>query len=298
MGRAIKQSKLTLKPYLQQIENQCNQTDHATMVKLILNLARNIAPGKRQEFLQSFQSALSDVDQPEKNMMAEGAVALVQGITAIHSSVSKRLKSIEDGSYWDEPDEHWEDEYSYDDDAPALLSDEQISALQDYFSEAGQLFLDGEKKCAFEVYEVLFGILTEVGEHGFLPDLNVDLREERARYCRCIYELSTSAKRVERLLDAIIRQENVVFLYTVETREYPIFQDIIDADPAPLDGLDDFLPEWQKTLMGENYRDNRVADLILEACVFRQDIEVIGQLAELWGKEQPKGYLFWLDLFV
>ena len=79
-----------------------------------------------------------------------------------------------------------------------MIIEDQIDELASFFGEAENLFLDDRLDDARKVYQALFGLIEAFRESAdvSLGDA-VDIREARARYCRCVYE---TVKESEKLL--------------------------------------------------------------------------------------------------
>ncbi len=72
-------------------------------------------------------------------------------------------------------------------------------------------------------------------------------------------------------------------------------EDIWDAETTELTDLSSFLAAWQLALAKEDFKENRVADFLLEAAFLQQGSKAVGELARGWQNEQPRGYLYWLQ---
>lgn len=289
----MKTTKIALKPYLEKIEQLCEPLGKDALARLLLELARNIAPEERTDFLHSILSHVSKGSKrlsvtptiPEKKLLAQ--------IGDLRQEILTRIQSIEDGSYWEDPDEDWQDSY-YDDGDPDLLNDEQKATLTAFFIDGGHLFMAGNKKSAQEVYHALLSLVNEVEAYGFLPELNVDLREARARYARCVYESAPENKRVESMLAAMEADLEKSDMGGLLDDDFPLLQDVIDAETGALEDFGQFLPSWKKALEQKDFHMDRVADLCLEAAFLTEGVKAVANLARSWQAKQPRGYLSWL----
>lgn len=284
-----------LRPYLEIIEQQCQLLDRDQLIQLILDLAKQIDPGQRNNFLETFQSILP-IEGKQTTADSKTALPELQAeIEEFNKRLRARASSIEDGSYWDDPDDDdWGDPY-YLDNEPELMNHEQLAALTSFFREADHYFLHGEKTAAEMIYSSLFALIEEIEEDGFLPEFKVNLREARARMARCVYELSAQEERVDAMLEVMHASSlenglNEFYLYN-----FPLLQDILDVETADLTDFDSFLASWQLALSQQTFRQNRIADLLLEAVFLQRGSEAVGVLARKWKKEQPRGYLYWLQ---
>lgn len=292
----MKSKNLSLRPYLKKIETHCHQLDHHSLTQLVLGLARQIGPRKRQTYLDGLLSILTD----EKQRISEGpkceVSVLYENISELRKKILERVESIEDGSYLDDPDEmDWEEHY-HNEEEPDLLSSEQVFELGDYLSGAEQLFENGDKKGARIVYEALFSLVDEAEEFGFLPEITGDLHESRSRYIRCVYDLEPLEKRGQAMLAVMYPRTVKNDFKGVVSDGLPLLQDVLDIELREPKGLDDFLPLWLKTLGACNYKEDRIADLMLEVSLLTKGVKEVGRLAMEWGNEQPKGIFFLLDL--
>ncbi len=221
---------------------------------------------------------------------------------------------------------------SYDDEVPDLMIREFQLKLSGFFREANGLFLSGNLKAAYAVFKALFGIFTPesgmvdeqkingTGQHHdatdpydlnrqydpYIPDdrsyaefetgdyyPGSTLREERARFCRCVYELTPLQQRPKELAAAIDITRPIS---TTESRPYqgdlPLLADVENAGSAALEELENFLPAWLHLL--SSYDTDRAQVLFLEATCMREGISGTARLARLWKGRQPRAYLFWM----
>ncbi len=285
-----------LRPYLESIEEQCQLLERDKLIQLILALAKQAAPSRRNDFLVNFHSILSAENTQATTASETDLAELQTEIKELHEIIRDRLVSIEDGSYWDDPDdEDWEDSYNYQDDGPEPINNEQTAALTDFFGEADHHFMHGEKRAAKMIYNGLFAIIEEIKKYGLSADLEIDLRETRARMARCVYVLSSKEERVDAMLEmmhASQLENNVNEFYL---HNFPLLQDIWNAETDDLADFDSFLPSWQSALSQHTFRRNRIADLLLEAVFLQSGSEAVGELAREWQNKQPRGYLYWLQ---
>ncbi len=281
----MKTTKPALRPYLEIIEKECQSLDKDSLVHLIIALAKQIDAEKRNDFLQVFHSSLPNREQQTTQPSSIPITKLLAEIEGLHQEIEARIESIEDGTYWEDPDDDWDDSYYHDED-PDLLNEFQKEALADFFSEADHYFLHGEKKEARDIYNALFTLVSDAEEYGYsLPDFNVDLREAGARFVRCVYELSSGKERLDNMLEIMTEDQLSV---------PPLLLDIIDAETGDLDDFDDFLSSWRTALAEYDFRVEREADLLLEATFLQNGSKAVGELARSWKMEQPRGYLYWL----
>ena len=185
---------------------------------------------------------------------------------------------------------------------PPLLSDEQQTELEDYFSVAGQLFTARKLGSAAELYRTLFELFGgAVGEEeseeysAYLSrgDIGINFREEWARFYRCVYETAAPEERLHSVLKAMSIEAALHPGRFVPGEEVlPLMQDVIDTLPEELPDWDEFLPEWRDAL--SRVSSDRAQLLLLEATSKIEGTSGVAGLAKKWGADQPRGYLFWM----
>ncbi len=280
-------TQLALRPYLETIEKHCRLLDRESLIQLIFELARQVEPGTRDDFLQSFLSSLPETGKQTSRVNETSENNLPAEVEELRQEIQTRIKSIEDGTYWDDPDDDdWQDSY-YNDEDPDLLNDYQKEDLAELFSKAGRHFIHGEKKAAQKIYNALFSLVNEVEEHDYLPYFGVNLREARARHAKCIYELSSREERVDAMFTVMNAE--------MRSRDFPLLRDVMDAETGDLEDLEPFLISWQTALTEQNFRIKRVAELLLEVAFLQGGVTAVGDLAKIWQAQQPLGYLYWLQ---
>jgi len=221
-----------LRPYLEMIEKQCRALDRENLIQLILTMAKQVDSGKRTDFLDNFQSHLPTAKK-EKSADTAHPAQLQEELEELRESVRTRIISIEDGSYWDDPDEEDWDSYHLDTE-PEPLNHAQIAAFIDFFDEADHQFLHGDKTMAKMIYKELFAIIAEIEDYDFSIDLEINLREERARLARCEYELSSGEDRLEVMLSTMGANPSENDLSVFSLQKLPLLQDVRDAETADL----------------------------------------------------------------
>ncbi|MBW1916259.1 MAG: hypothetical protein JRI86_15215, partial [Deltaproteobacteria bacterium] len=199
----------------------------------------------------------------------------------------------EDGTYWDDPDD-WDD-YEYDNE-PDYVSEDQNEELLSFFDESENLFLNDRLEDARIVYDALFRLINYIKEVSYYsPPHELDIREVRARYCRCVFETSEKSVRLD---DFINVMEIDVFSAHNENEydeNYPLLQDVIDSRPGEMEDMESFLPVWKRALNKRGTK-GRPAVLFLEAISRLEGIKGVSELARKWKNNQPQGYLFWLRM--
>ncbi len=289
----MKKSKIALKPYLDTITGYCNTLSNEELTNILICLAKDVPTSGRVNFLEKIESYLPG-RRPAIMPEADPVEQILDDIEALKESIEERIRSIEDGSYWDDPDD-WEDDGYYEEE-PDYISEDQGEELGSFFDDAERLFLDDRLEDARKVYEALFNLINNISEEAYFshPD-EIDIREARARYCRCVYETSNADKRLDKFIEAM--EVDVFKLYHENEydEDYPLMQDVIDAKPGEMEDLESFLPAWKKSLTKRGTK-GRPAGLLLETVNRLEGINGVSRLAKKWKNSQPQGYLFWLNI--
>jgi len=289
----MREAKIALKPYLDSIAGYCDTLSNQELTDIIIGLAKDVPTSGRVEFLKKMESYLPG---RRRAVMAEvGPVEqILDGIEALRESIEERITSIEDGTYWDDSGGWGDDEY-YDDD-PDYIGDDHVEELESFFDDAESLFMADRLEHARKVYGALFGLINDIKEDAYFSrSPERDIRESRARYCRCVYETSEPDKRLDEFVAAM--EVDVLDPYSENeyNEEYPMMQDVIDAKPGEMEDMESFLPAWKKVLTAKGTKC-RPAVLLLETVNRLEGISGVSRLAKKWKNTQPHGYLFWLNI--
>ncbi len=305
--------KITLKPYLEQIETYCDGLTRMELITLLMNLAIEVPTDERQTFLDRLESLPLSKMSPDEDTTLDDDEAeaikedILDDIEALKEEIEGRIESIEDGTYWEtamyEEKHYHHDDYgwdSYDDENPDYVSEDQYRDLANFFEQAGQFFLEGEIQLAHYVYGRLFQLFEEIDELDFElheKAQTIDLRESRARYCRCVYMTSDKKERVSNMESAValygtINSETL----QLSKEKYPMLQDILDSGTEDLEDWENFLEGWQKMLEGR--QSKRAATLLLEVTALRQGIKGVAMLARKWGENEPRGFIYYIQLLI
>ena len=289
----MKKSKIALKPYLDKIVGYCDTLSNVELIDVIIRLAKDVPTSGRVQFLEKIDSCLpgrKSAAVPE----ADPVEQILGGIEALKENIEERINSIEDGSFWDDPDE-WEYD-GYHDDEPDYLSQDQINELESFFGVAENLFMDDRLEDARNVYEALFILINNVDENEYFSfGHEIDIREARARYCRCVYETADADKKLDEFTAAMEIEVSAPYNENEYDESYPLMQDVIDARPGEMGDMKSFLPAWNKVLVKKGSK-GRPAVLLLETVNRLEGINGVSRLARKWGNSQPQGYWFWLDI--
>jgi hypothetical protein len=288
--------KLTLKPFLESIENLCNGMSHEELTETILTLAKEVPVGERADWLEKLRLICpGEKVKPNAETIETFEKIVYDRIEALKEDMLERAESIEDGSFWDS--DYFGGEEDFYDDNPDFVSEEQIDELIDIFENAEFFFLEGDPTRARDIYRRLFDLFHEVDDLGHLLSGNrndFDFKEARARYCRCVYETSDKENRVREMIDAMDVGASIALHTLILDKEpFPMLRDVIDAKPGKMPDREEFLSDWADALTEKKF--NRAATLRLEASSLLEGADGPAKLAREWGKTQPRGYVFWVQ---
>jgi hypothetical protein len=101
--RRMKKSKIALKPYLDTITGYCNTLSNEELANMLICLAKDVPISGRVNFLEKIESYLPG-RRPAIMPYAGPVEQILDDIEELKESIEERIRSIEDGSYWDEPD--------------------------------------------------------------------------------------------------------------------------------------------------------------------------------------------------
>ena len=239
----VKKSKIALKPYLNTIAGHCSTLSNEELTNILISLAKDVPTSGRVSFLEKVESYLPGQRKkirPEADLVEQ----ILDDIEALKESIDERIKSIEEGNYWDDPDV-WEGDGYYEEE-PDYISEDQEEELESFFSDAERLFMDDQLEDARKVYGALFKMINDIREEAyFSPFDEVDIREARTRYCRCVYETSNVNKRLDEFIGAMEVDASNLYDENEYDENYPLIQDVIDARPGEMKDLKSFLPAWK-----------------------------------------------------
>ncbi|MFP4348046.1 MAG: hypothetical protein ACLFQY_07175 [Desulfococcaceae bacterium] len=288
--------KMALKPYLEAIEALCNESSKEELTEVILAFAKEVPVGDRAGFLFRLRTFFpSEKNKPDAGKWKISKNSIFDRIEALKEDMEERAESIEDGSFWDSGYNYDDDEYC--DDEPDFASEEQIDELIDLFAAVEDFFLNNDSTIARDVYRRLFDLLDQFDDLHYLMSGNqngFDLKEAKARYCRCVYETSDKDNRVREMIEAMdVGASIALHTLILDKESFPMLQDVIDAKPEDLADWEEFLSDWAGALKEET--SNRAAILRLEASSLLEGADGPAKLAREWGKTQPRGYVFWIQ---
>ena len=285
--------KLPLKPYMDEIEAMCRESTHDVLIHAIIDLAAEKKINERFDFLVKIRSLLGKKKSCEP-LGVDTVLKMEQNIAALDEDMNERIEFIESGEYWDH------DRVDCYDDDPNEFSDEQIEECESYFQEADRFFMSGRNAEARRIYEALFTLIDKyAGLDRYVGDADsdIDILEEYARFCRCVYETASPESRVQEMIDVMkIHEPMGDHEFTSAAIRLPMLQDVKEAKHEEIPHWKAFLLDWQKELWEVN--SSRAQLLLLEATHWLDGIAGVGCLAEKWGAAQPRAYLFWLRLLM
>lgn len=279
--------KMSLRPFLESIKSRCENMAREDLTGFIMYYAENVPAKGRIDFLDNIASFSNAETIPEFDE------TLIDKISDLKDEVKTRCESIEDGSFYDENE--WN--HYYDDEESDYFSDEQKEEMEEYFNQADSFFLSGELVEACSIYKELYSIFNNEDSFYGLDESSIDIehRETKARYLRCIYETSNPAERAKNLLKKIDIQAPLSdYRYDIYENDDPLLVDIEDAKLEELPGKREFLFDWIELVTG--YGTDRANILLLEAVYVKDGIDGVQELARKWKGRQPRGYLFWINI--
>ncbi len=285
-------SKIALKPYLEAVRTHCEGLSREELVETILDLAQEASVGGRVAFLDKIGAGASRAASTAKATETNIEEIIFERIATLKEEIEERISSIENGAYWDELADREEQDY---DEEPDRITEEQLDELEQLFLETDGFFLSGQLEAARRLYQGLFALHDSDEEiSGSITRKSLDLREARARYCRCVYETTEPARRVEELLQCMDTDAPMHrYCLDLNSEPRPLLQDIIDARPGDLPDWESFLPVWKERLAAR--RTTRAAILQMEAVQRIEGVDGLACLARQWKSDQPCGYLFWIQ---
>jgi hypothetical protein len=281
---------ISLKPYLLAVQKCCESLSKQELVETLLDLAREVPANSRRTFLDKLHiPSAGDVSGEVDNPLAVES-QLLERIADLQEEIETRIASLEDGSYWDDYDrDEWRDE------EPDYITEGQSNDMEQLLLDTGDLFMGGHLEPAKRVYCALFGLLesnAELSDHISLTSLN--LREARARYCRCVYETADSARLLNDFFESMAVDAPMnTYRLELSSESFPLLRDVVDASVENLDTVESFLPAWEKKL--SLCKGARAEVLRMEALQWMEGEAGISRLAREWKSEQPRGYLFWIQ---
>lgn len=283
--------RIAMKPYLDSVTEICDTLSREELVELILELARDEPTSRRVAFLDRLTSAVPG--KTVKIQPQEDLPALFEQVEALEEALIERRDAIEAGEYdllddWDWETAGW-------DDHPEYVSDEQAEDLATFFKIAGTFFISGSISEAAGLYGALFDLLDACAESKYaLPEYGLDLKEERARYARCVYDTTGRDERVPAFADVMDLEASLPHRHLEPREGFPMLRDVMETRQNALPDFDAFSEQW-RCLLAEKGTGGRPASLLAEIVFMDEGFDGLGKLARDWGNRQPLGYLNWLE---
>ena len=272
-----------LRTFMQNLEARLNSLSHEQLKSLLITHARGLAPKERNEFLLLFSSDLIECKQSTSEASFPDD-ELVNDIDAF-------IDTLESGEYYEgyEWDDSIHDERAYGDES-------WIGEMDALFDRASEMFFSSHRDLALTAYNKLLHAFEFDQEAGYFcgedsADLMVDtdIAEAKARYFRCIYDLSPAEARVNDLLEEMELLSNI--------SENVGLSEIINADTNPLADQELFLRDLIVALKeldsegSSRHNDSWRRPLLREAVLLQDGVDGLAQLARECGATHPEIYL-------
>ena len=282
--------RIALKPYLETIKNDCSTLSKQELTNVILGLAKDEPVSRRVPFLQKLQSLMPEIGS--KDTVTANVKSILNDIQSLKESIIERIEAIENGDYEQLDDWDCADYHDYD---PDYINDEQMEDLSSLFQDTETLFLNDQIEDSRTLYEALFNLIDKIDDYGLIQSkLEMDIREERARYARCVYDTSDEHKRLDKFAAAMTLDVSDQYHKRTIDESYPLLQDVIDAREKEMADIQSFYGVWKKFLIDKGI-NGRPASLLAEVVNHLDGIEGVVKLARMWKNDQPYGYMFWLE---
>ena len=254
---------MALRPYLECIAKDCGRLNKQELIEFILDLAKSEKASGRRAFLEKMHSLLPA--QAAERVEQESSVQeLLDDVQALKEDIEERIAFIENGDY-EELDDYDLDYSDCCDEEPDFLSEEQREELEELFQSASDLFLDEHFHDAGMVYKALFDLLDSIKMDEFFIsglDLDIEIREERAQFARCVYEAFPESGRLDEFARAMELDASDTHLPHVIDKSLPLFQDVIDAREEEMGDLSEFFRVWRE-LLAKRTMSARTASLLM-----------------------------------
>ncbi len=284
---------IAVKPFVQRIEEHCAELDRNELIDTIVNIGLTRKPRERQAFLDEIGVRSTAV------RVSDEIDLVLNDVDALLEDIGSRSAAIADGSFWSDYPE--QNDYSLDDDPPEL-TDEQTQELVLFFSEADSLFVAGRFADARRVYEPLLQLFRLQDDGNGIDDnavaTDLDIREERARYARCVYETTRPESRTTAMVEAMDIVTRPDLWYHGAPEFEPMLSDVVNAYHGRMPGFDGFLDGWIRCLEASDLATERTQRLYLEAIAMERGPSALSVVARKWGGDRPVGYVEWISALV
>ncbi len=293
MRRGSAKNEAGLGPFLRGLEERLDQLDHGALVAAVIEHGRRLPAVERSAFLAAF-------DRPVPKGAAGESDRSISLIVDVRAFVAK----LEAGDYVE--DFGWDPEIR---DKRSFGDESWADEMDSYFAAADDAFLEGDLVTAAEVYGLLLDafMLDEAFCGASAPDemIQTPLGEAKARYLRALYEVTPTADRPRELWDRM-RSLRLV-------GPAVCLQDLFDASPGELPGLDQFIGPWRVLLAEDDDRaggqeadehdggrfpfdvDREHRRLLLREVVRRvSGMDGLAELARSEGHRHPEAWQEWV----
>ncbi len=271
---------ISKKSFYQQLEELLDKYDLEQLNLVIRNMADNIVPDKREEFLSKIE--------------IKKDVEIVLDFKIV-SSIEDLISDILGGNHEDE----WNNEVNYeekdnywDDDCFLSPKSDLFEEIEYLFDESSKLFDAKEYKISYFAYEKLFELVKIAEEEGSCPSLSdsslkkLEIKEIILKYIQSAYRISKSSDRIS--IGLKIMKENSYYI-----NEQTFLSNLDEVSLNPLPEFDDFLLKIIG-ISNKNISDIPY-ELFLEAVKLSKGVDGLRKVSETHGKKQPQSYLVLLE---
>lgn len=281
--------KIALKPYLEKVEAFAGVMSKDELVDLLLAMAEKTPTERRRGFLEELE-ALRNL--PDHEQEPESLDDDLKELDELADDIRNRVELIENGEYhelddWDDDDGYY-NRYDYHGD-PDFISEEQLDELRGHILRAGNFFLDGELVLARQLYERILVLINEFSGTCYGLEAEKD-KGALVEYCRCVYETTDSAKRVESFYEVMKVGVYHDTISSIDNLISPSLTDVVDSRMEPMPDFDRFKNQWRSRL--ETSSSARAKILLLELL----DMEGKTREVDAWlakhGAKYPAAWIF------
>ena len=116
----MNRSTLSLRPYIESIEELCRSLDRDALQQCILALAKQVQPADRQVFLQNLRAVSPENEHRQVAVALLEETFLQSEIENLRQEMGSRLASLAETSSWDDPGD--DERSSWPDGDPELVN--------------------------------------------------------------------------------------------------------------------------------------------------------------------------------
>lgn len=273
--------RMSLKWFLDAVEGKLESFTPEQLRSILMNMALQIPPSERQEFLDKLTPPLEEVEKLEEEPSQE---SLLDDIEAFAEEVEDMVEEGVDEYYNERSWGDWEEE---DDETGAY--EEQVDEMESLFEKVNMAFDNGDLKLARDAYNKLFSIFAMEDDYGggIRTSSFESIREIFARYLRSVYETESHEDRIQIVYDEMQRIIHIGFYIKIG------LEDMIQIRRKPLPDEERFLNDWILFLKPQ---DDVAADYWLrEAVHLAKGADGLKELALSEGKKRPRAFLDWVE---